>query len=205
MKNKIIIVGAFHEIIELAEISGCEVFGLIDNKKTNKYRTYRILCNDSEAIERSSEFKEYPILLTPDIPSTRKKLFKFYSNESYIFFTLISPKAEVSISAKIGLGSVIQSGVNISSEVEIGEFVKVNSNVNIMHNSLIGNFTTIAPNAVVLGNVKIGDNCYVGANSTILPNLQVCSNVVIGAGAVLTKNILKKGIYIGNPARELIK
>lgn len=205
MKNKIIIIGAFHEIIELAEISGCEVFGLIDNQKTGFYRNCRILCDDSAAIERSSEFRDYPIILTPDLPSTRKKLFKFYSNNFFDFFTLISPKAEISISAKIGLGTVIQSGVNISSEVEIGEFVKVNNNANIMHNSIVGNFTTIAPNAVVLGNVKIGDNCYLGANSTILPNLEICNNVVIGAGAVLTKNIVKEGVFVGNPAREIVK
>lgn len=205
MKNKIIIVGAFHEIIELAEISNCVIFGLIDNQKTGNYKNYRILCNDTEAIERSSEFRKYSILLTPDLPATRKKLFKLYSNNSYEFFTLISPKANVSISAKIGSGTVIQSGVNISSEVEIGEFVKVNTNANIMHNSLIGNFTTVAPNSVILGNVRIGEACYIGANATILPNIEICDNVVIGAGAVITKNIVKESVYVGNPAREIIK
>lgn len=203
MKNKIIIVGAFHEIIELAETSGCDILGLIDNQMTGDYRNYKVLCNDTEAIKRSSEFKETYVILTPDKPSTRKKLFKLYSDNSFDFFTLISPQATISVSSTIGLGTIIQSGVNISSEVEIGKFVKVNTSANIMHNSLVGNFTTVAPNAVILGNVKICENCYLGANSTILPNLEICDNVVIGAGAVITKSIKREGVYVGNPAREL--
>ena len=33
----------------------------------------------------------------------------------------------------------------------------------------------------------------------------ICDHVVIGAGEVVTKNILKPGIYAGNPARFIRK
>lgn len=48
----------------------------------------------------------------------------------------------------------------------------------------------------------IGNNVSIGSNSTILP-VNICDDVVIGAGSVVTKNISKKGIYAGNPARLL--
>jgi UDP-perosamine 4-acetyltransferase len=35
--------------------------------------------------------------------------------------------------------------------------------------------------------------------------LTITNNVTIGMGAVVTKNIVKSGVYIGNPAKELIK
>jgi acetyltransferase-like isoleucine patch superfamily enzyme len=33
--------------------------------------------------------------------------------------------------------------------------------------------------------------------------VKINSGVVIGAGSVVTKNILKKGIYAGNPAKQI--
>ena len=47
---------------------------------------------------------------------------------------------------------------------------------------------------------KIGNNVSIGSNATILP-VSICDGVVIGAGSVVTKDITKKGIYAGNPAR----
>ena len=44
----------------------------------------------------------------------------------------------------------------------------------------------------------------IGSNSTILP-IKICDNAVIGAGSVVTKDINKKGIYAGNPAKLIKK
>jgi acetyltransferase-like isoleucine patch superfamily enzyme len=49
---------------------------------------------------------------------------------------------------------------------------------------------------------RIGNHVSIGSNATILP-VSVCDGAVIGAGAVVTKNIVQKGIYAGNPARLL--
>ena len=50
----------------------------------------------------------------------------------------------------------------------------------------------------------IEDDVLIGSNSTILP-VNICRGSVIGAGSVVTKNITKKGIYAGNPAKFLRK
>lgn len=205
MKNKVIVVGAFHEVIELAEENGLEIAGLIDNQKIGKYRSYEILGKDSEAMNLPKNIKEIHLIITPDKPSIRKKLMADYEELGFQFASLISKCAKISKSAVIGSGTIIQSGVNVSAECRIGIFVKLNTNCNVMHNSMIGDFTTIAPNAVILGNVKIGKLCYIGANATILPNIVICDNVTIGAGAVVTKNINTEMTVVGNPAKELIK
>ena len=51
---------------------------------------------------------------------------------------------------------------------------------------------------------KIGNNVVIGSNVTLLP-VSVISGTVIGAGSIVTKNIKKKGIYAGNPAKFLRK
>jgi UDP-N-acetylbacillosamine N-acetyltransferase len=200
MITKAIIVGAFHEIIELTEELEIEIIGLIDNEKVGTYLNYPVLCNDKDASKLSSEYKLAQVIITPDRPSIRYNLSNLYSGMGFNFLSLTSKGAKVSKSAVINIGTIIQHGVNISSEVIIGRFVKLNTFCNIMHDSQIGDFTTIAPNAIVLGNVGIGKSCYIGSNSTILPNIQICDNVIIGAGAVVTKNIQLPGTYFGVPA-----
>jgi acetyltransferase-like isoleucine patch superfamily enzyme len=49
---------------------------------------------------------------------------------------------------------------------------------------------------------KVGNHVSIGSNATILP-VEICNHVVIGAGAVVTKDIIKPGFYVGNPARLL--
>jgi len=59
------------------------------------------------------------------------------------------------------------------------------------------------PAATIAGCCRIHDFCSIGSNATILPRLEVQRETIIGAGAVVTKNIVKKGTFIGVPAREM--
>jgi sugar O-acyltransferase (sialic acid O-acetyltransferase NeuD family) len=200
---KVILIGGFHEIIELAEENQMEIMGIIDKQGHGNYRNYKIICDDKNAPRLNDYYKEIPILITPDNPAVRRKLAEYYATHGFVFSSLISNKANVSKTAVINKGTIVQAGVNVSAEVIIGSFVKLNTLCNIMHNSNIGDFTTIAPNAVILGNVIVGQYCYIGSNSTILPNVTICDNVRIGAGAVVTKHILIPGTYTGVPAKSL--
>jgi acetyltransferase-like isoleucine patch superfamily enzyme len=49
---------------------------------------------------------------------------------------------------------------------------------------------------------QIGHGVSIGTQATILP-VQICDRAVVGAGAVVTRDILRPGIYAGNPARLL--
>ena len=49
---------------------------------------------------------------------------------------------------------------------------------------------------------NIGNHVSIGTNATVLP-VRIVDGAVIGAGSVVTKNILEKGIYAGNPAKRI--
>jgi len=180
MKKNAIIVGAFHEIVELAEESDINIVGFIDNSKDGIYLSYPILSNDFNAANLLSIYRDIPLIVTPDKPAVRSSLNSFYEGLGFTFISLISNCAKISKSASIDIGSIIQHNVNISSKVIIGKFAKLNTACNVMHDSIIGDFTTIAPNAVVLGYSYIGRHCYIGSNATILPSLNICDNLIIG-------------------------
>jgi len=202
MSKELVVVGAFHEIFELAEESDYKIIGFFDNKILHDYNGYEFLGTDDHAKQCFPENKPF-IIITPDQPEVRKKLANYYGNLKYQFGSLISAQSRISKSATINEGTVIQALVNVSSNCVIGKHVKLNTSCNIMHDTVIGDYTSIAPNAVILGNVKIGTSCYIGANSTILPHISIADHTVIGAGATVTKNIEIPGKYIGCPARRM--
>ena len=203
VEDKVILVGGFKEIIDLCEMCGKTIVGVIDNKISGDFNEYKLLGTDSNASDIYKEYNDIPLVITPDKPLSRKSLMQYYSSIGFSFASLIHPGAQVSKSVSFGKGVIIQTGVHISSNVSIGDFVKLNTYSNIMHDSEVGNFTTVAPNAVVLGRIKIGELCYIGANATILSDIQIAKGVMVGAGAVVTKNVSENKTVAGNPASIL--
>lgn len=206
MNKKVIIVGGFHEIIELCEESGYSIAGIIDNHLSDQFMGYSVLGSDEDANQIFKNYVDIPLVITPDSPAIREKLFHLYSSIGFTFSTIISLRSKISKSAIIGEGTIIQDNVNVSANARIGKFVKLNTGCNVMHDCFLDDFVTIAPGAVVLGRVNIGTKSYVGANATVLPERTIVENVVIGAGAVVTRDIKGKGkVYVGVPAKEIVK
>ena len=174
MVNKVILVGGFHEMIELCEDCGYSIVGIIDNTISTNYWNYPIIGTDGDCQELYKKYADIPLVITPDAPIVRKNLFQLYAKVGFHFETVISPSARISRSATIGIGSVIQSGVNVSS------------------NALIG--------AVLLGKVSIGEGAYIGANSTTLPYKKIGVSSIVGAGAVVTKDVEDYSVVKGVPA-----
>jgi sugar O-acyltransferase (sialic acid O-acetyltransferase NeuD family) len=195
-KNKIILIGGFCEVIEALIENDYEIEGIVEPDNCSLYKYYG---NDQHYLLNGN--KEMPLLIAPDKPDTRMRLYNLYTKAGFIISTFIHSQAYLSPTCLIENGCFIQRMAHISAGVIVKKGSRINAMVNIMHHSQIGEFTTIAPNAVILGYVKIGNNCYIGANSTILPNLVIEDNAIIGAGSVVTKNIKKDSIVKGVPAK----
>lgn len=205
MKTDVIIVGGFHEIIELCEECGLKVVGIIDNELRDSYYGVPVIGKDEDAERLFAQYGGCKVIITPDSPMVREKLVNLYRAIGYKFATLISPLAHISKSADIGEGTIIQAGVNVSSATKIGCFCKLNSYSNLMHDNVIGDYSTIAPNAVLLGRVTTGKGAYIGANSTILPSINIGIGSTVGAGAVVTKDVHSQLVVVGVPAKQLVK
>jgi len=104
----------------------------------------------------------------------------------------------------------------IQQQVSIGDYTRIQSHTFICEGVTIGNNCFIGHGVMFINDLfieghpagdkskwkptLIGNKVSIGSNATILP-VTICDGAVIGAGAVVTKNIDKKGIYAGNPAR----
>lgn len=193
------IVGAFHEIVELIESLSIPIIGLIDRQSPVSACCvkYPMLGDDEWLLSRGEGGEN--VVITPDLPNVRKKLFNLYRSAGFETPTMIA--GNVSAYAEIGQGSVIQRDAYVSAGSRLGIGVKVNVGVKVMHDVNIDDFVTIAPAAVVLGHVQIGQGVYIGANATLLPHVEVGEGAVIGAGAVVTKNVASHVTVKGVPAK----
>ena len=203
--DNIIMVGGFHEMVELCEDCGLNIVGIIDNTLKGTYEGVTVIGTDDDRHEIFKKFGDVPLVLTPDKPAIREKLYHLYKEVGFSFKTIISPTARISRTATIGEGTIIQDSVNVSSHTRIGSFVKLNTMSNVMHDCVVGDFTTIAPNVCVLGRIGIGKKCYIGANATVLPDLKIVDGTTVGAGATVLRSIEEAGVYIGTPTRLLKK
>lgn len=109
--------------------------------------------------------------------------------------------------------------VEIQKDVTIGDRTKVQSHSFICELVTIGNDCFVGHGVMFINDLftyggpargdkslwkstSIGNNVSIGSNATILP-VNICDNVVIGAGAVVTKDIIRPGVYVGNPAKRI--
>ena len=119
----------------------------------------------------------------------------------------------------IGNDCFIGPFTEIQKDVVIGERCKIQSHSFICEMVTIGNDCFIGHGVMFVNDLfseggpangkkelwketHIGNHVSIGSNATILP-VSICDNVVIGAGAVVAKNIIKPGVYAGNPAKFL--
>ncbi len=114
----------------------------------------------------------------------------------------VGPFVEIQKNTKIGDNTRIQSHSFICEKVEIGKNCFIGHGVMFINDDLKKG--RISRNSSSFKKTKIGNNVVIGSNVTLLP-VSIISGSVIGAGSIVTKNIKKKGIYAGNPAKFLRK
>jgi sugar O-acyltransferase (sialic acid O-acetyltransferase NeuD family) len=185
-------------VLDALRVNNLNCDGFIDDKPVNiccGVPVYNIL-----VIEPDSQKKIHLAIGNLDI---RVKLIS--QLKEYSFFSVQHPKAVVSSSSIVGIGSFIAATAVIAPYSYVGNHVIVNHGAIVDHDCVIGDICHIAPRAVLGGNVKIGNRVLIGSGAIILPSITIADDAIIGAGAIVTKNISTGLTVVGNPAKILNK
>lgn len=111
----------------------------------------------------------------------------------------IGPFTEIQEGVVIGKRTRIQSHAFICDMVTIGDDCFISHGAMFV-NDLLRTGGPAGGNREMWRPTHIGDHVSIGTNATVLP-VRIGDHVVVGAGAVVTKDLLRPGIYAGNPAR----
>lgn len=130
-----------------------------------------------------------------------KKFFNYHDR----FTPVISSSAEIADSVKIGVGTVVGVHATINNGTEVGPFSIINTGAIVEHDVRLEDNVHLAPGSTICGEVQIARNVFVGAGSVISNRVKISNDVIIGAGSVVTSNIDAPGVYVGIPARKVVK
>jgi sugar O-acyltransferase (sialic acid O-acetyltransferase NeuD family) len=194
---EVVIIGAggfATQIIEVFELTGVKILGLLDDKREEPLLGYPILGKISPTNSQA-----HSLFCAIGSTSVRRKIYETFPKN---WINCIHPTAIVSKFATIGVGNYIGPGACLMPRVTIGDNNILDPLSLLSHDVVLGSHNHVAGHSSILGRVRIGDGNLIGSNSTILPGLVLGDNNILGAGAVCTKSVCNQKIMVGVPARE---
>jgi sugar O-acyltransferase (sialic acid O-acetyltransferase NeuD family) len=135
----------------------------------------------------------------------RQRIFEQAKGRGLQFATVIHPSAVRSPSAKIGEGCAILAGAVVGTGARLADNVIVNTRAVVDHDCHIESHAHIASGAVLAGNVQVGEGAHIGAGAVVRQGLRIGRRAVVGVGAAVVCNVPDETVFVGVPARPLIR
>ncbi len=121
------------------------------------------------------------------------------------FSSVIHPKAHYDSTALICEGNYLAPGVVVGAKVILGNHNFLNRNSSIGHHTRVGTCNHFGPGSIVCGRCEIGSKNFLGAGCIVKDKIKIANGVTIGAGAVVVEDILESGVYVGIPAKRIVR
>ncbi len=121
------------------------------------------------------------------------------------FESVVSPRAYVSPSARLGAGVILFPNSVVNADASIGDHCTLNVGASVSHDCVVGDHVVLNPGARLAGNVRLGDGCFVGMGASVIQGLTVGAGARIGAGAVVVRDLPPGVTAVGVPAEPLKK
>lgn len=198
MCKEVIIIGASGHGKVLADIirkSGDKIVGFLDDDLSK----VGVIGKVGDCVKYKN--KEFIIAIGSN--KIRRKIAEQYPDLHY--YMAIHPTAVIAEDVKIGKGTAVMASAVVNAAAVIGEHCIINTGAVVEHDNIIGDYTHISPKAVLCGTVHIGQETHIGAGAVVRNNVNIGDNVTVGAGAAVVQDIEKSGVYVGVPAKELVR
>lgn len=194
--------------IDLAEQCGFEVSGLYhyNAERTGEVEHgFRILGSFAELFS-NGDLSGKNFLLTMGDNEIRAALIRKILSYGGRVPSLIHPTSVISRFAEISLvGVYISAFSHVQADTKIGQGTVILSGVNISHTNNIGEYCFIAGGATIGAYTDVGDFVFVGqgALSISAKVSKIGTHAYIGARALLTKDVEPYSVMAGSPAKVL--
>lgn len=134
-------------------------------------------------------------------PASKKHIVEALRDSK--FATLIHPDVRIRSRVRVGEGSIICEGTQVTTNIQLGRHVIVNLGCTVGHDSVLEDFVTVAPGVNISGNVSVGSGTDLGTGSKIIQGVHIGGWSVIGAGAVVNRDLPNNVTAVGIPAKVI--
>jgi acetyltransferase-like isoleucine patch superfamily enzyme len=143
-----------------------------------------------------------------------------YNNVEIGNHNLIGDNTSIREQCIIGNECIIGRNVTLNYNVLVGNSTRILDGSVITGNMIIGNNVFISASVATANDNKMGkkdyeddlmkgpiieDNVAIGVGAIILPSIRIGEGSIVGAGAVVTKDVPKKRLIMGVPAKIIRK
>lgn len=142
---------------------------------------YRVIAADEELASVAREHRHALIVVGQvKSPEMRMKLFAEARALGLELPAIVSPRAYVARTAKVGAGSIVMHGAIVNAGSHIGENCIVNSGALIEHGATVGDHCHISTGAILNGAVRVGAGTFLGSGCTVKQGLVLGARCVVG-------------------------
>jgi UDP-3-O-[3-hydroxymyristoyl] glucosamine N-acyltransferase len=117
----------------------------------------------------------------------RKRIYE--ENKELNWCSVISDNANISPSAKLGIGNYVGVNAYVGNNCKVGNFNILNEFSKLIHDCKIEDYNHISIGATILARSSIGSLNTFYTNAVCFPDLQVGSQNVIGATTKVLKSV----------------
>lgn len=121
--------------------------------------------------------------------AVRIKIFETLEKAGFICPALVHPSAVVERSARLDPGVHICAQVYVGSEARIGYGTLVNSGAIVHHDCMIGKVVNLSPGATLAGNVRVENYAQIGMRATVNMKITVGEGAMLGNGCTVKKDV----------------
>jgi sugar O-acyltransferase (sialic acid O-acetyltransferase NeuD family) len=133
----------------------------------------------------------------------RSKVYARLVEHGRNLVSICHPSACVSPSAVIGPGCYLAENAVVRTNARVGAGTLLNSGAVVSHDCTVGDFVTFGPNAATGGHVSVGSRTLVGVGASIRPETHIGEDCTLGAGAAVVADLPNGSTAVGNPARTI--
>lgn len=203
--RKIVIIGASGHgkvVADIAKKNGYDDVVFLDDNPSASVKTGLRVVGTTQDVFK---FAECDFIVAIGAARVRERLQTKLLDANLRVVSLIHPNAVVADDCVVGRGTVVMAGVVINPSVRIGAGCIVNTAASVDHDCVVEDFAHISVGARLAGTVEVGARSWIGVGAAVSNNVKIVGDCMIGAGAVVVKDIDESGVYVGVPARKLVK
>jgi len=173
----------------------------VEKHRENQYIYNKApILGDRSILPRLKDDDIYGFVVAIGDNYTRESAFYSACQAGLTPVNIVSDKACVDPSVKLGNGIIISAGAIISPGAEIGDNTIIDPGVIVDVNSMIGENCHLSPGVIVSGACEVDRNVFLGARTVVEPFITIGKNQNVKSGEIVMSSL--EPLYREEPKNE---